>query len=519
MAHKIFFHLAAMKKSFLFFLLSACISVHAQYPDNIFPDTAHAPFVYGVASGDPSTTRVVIWTKLQNIARTGESFIRLKWEVAADSAFSTILREGATLAKWENDYTVSIDVDSLLPDSRYFYRFIAFDGRTSVTGKARTLPGEGVKHLRLAAVSCSSIWAGYFNAYSRIAERDDIDFLVHLGDYVYDYADKQQLNRMPAEFPKDCASLYDWRERHSYYLLDPDLRAARQNKTWIAEWDNHDTDIEAPGKQEEAIRAFYEHVPIRMPDTLHPENIYRQFKFGTLADLNVIDMHLFRGKEEYAPGKKSVLGNEQHEWLKKQLLESTATWKLIGNQEMMNDWLSEGAPKFVKRGNGRVFDPSNWSGFPEDRQRLFDFIDTNKIQNTVVLTGDIHMSFVIDMTGTPKDKTRYNKRTGQGAIGVEVTTPSVSRLNMKEAGVPGFLIPAVQNFSRKLNPHHVWCKFTKHGYLTLDVTPERCVAEFWYVPIHKKTTRQKFGRGYTVKVNTNRWERKPNKKLNRSSSL
>jgi alkaline phosphatase D len=223
-------------------------------------------------------------------------------------------------------------------------------------------------------------------------------------------------------------------------------------------------------------------------------------------------MHLFRGKEEYAAGKKCVLGLNQDAWAKNELLSSKATWKLLGNQEMMNDWLSEGAPKFVKRGNGRVFDDSNWNGFPEDRQRIFDFIDTNNINNVVVLTGDIHMSFVMDMTGTPKDKAKYNPRTGEGAIGVELTGPSISRINMKEAGVPGGLIPLVQSISKSLNPHHLWCQFSKHGYVTLNVTAEKCDAEFWYSDIKKRTDKETFGRGYTVKRDVNHWERKFSRK-------
>jgi alkaline phosphatase D len=489
------------------------------YPDNIYADSAYAPFLYGVASGDPLQDRIMIWTKVEPRTQPDETSITLRWQITDDSSFQKIIQQGDVTASASADFTAKADAGGLKPGHHYYYRFITPEGKISRIGKAQTLPDDSVKHFKLAVVSCSSIWAGYFNAYSRIAEREDIDFLLHLGDYVYDYPDERQLNRMPAEYPKDCASLKDWRERHTYYLLDPDLRAARQNKTWFALWDNHDTDVEAPGKTEEAIQAFYEYLPIRMPDTNYPENIYRRFQFGALADLNLMDMHLFRGKEEYEPGKKSVLGLAQDAWIKNNLKTSTTQWHLLGNQEMMTDWLSEGAPKFVrnKRGDGRVFDPSNWNGFPEDRQRLYDFIEANNINNVVVLTGDIHMSFVMNVTGYPKDKTKYNKRTGEGAIGVEVAGPSISRVNMQESGVPRIFIPLVQSVSRSLNPHHVWCKFTEHGYFTLDVTPERCLAEFWYVPINKRTDKQQFGRGYTVKSGDSHWMKKPNRKRSRST--
>jgi alkaline phosphatase D len=492
----------------LLLFLSSFIESQAQkYPDNIYADTAYAPFLYGVASGDPLQDKVIIWTKAEPRTQLGETLIELRWQVASDSAFRNIVQKGETAAFEGTDFTAKVDVANLQAGHRYFYRFLTRDGKVSQTGKAQTLPDDSVKEFKLAVVSCASVWAGYFNAYRRIAERDDIDFVIHLGDYAYDYADKKQLNRMPAEYPKDVSSLKEWRERHTYYLLDPDLRAARQNKTWIAEWDNHDTDCEKPGTLGDAIRAFYEYLPIRISDEGDLTRIYRSFHFGHLADLNMIDMFLFRGKEDYAEGKKCVLGLKQDLWLKDQLKNSTATWKLLGNQEMMDDWLSEGAPKFIKHGNGHVFDDGNWNGFPEDRQRLFDFIDTNHINNIVVLTGDIHMSFVMDMTGTPKDKTKYNSETGEGAVGVEVTGPSISRINMKDAGVPAGFIPMIQRISLRLNPHHRWCQFSKHGYFTLDVTAERCRAEFWYSKIKHKTSKETFGRGFIVKRNVNHWER------------
>lgn len=483
--------------------LSSAFAKAQTYPPNIFADSAFAPFFYGVASGDPTTDGFILWTKIETTEDVG-----LLWQVSTDSSFSVLEMQGVVVALSKNDYTAKANVVGLKAGAKYFYRFVTPLGKFSRVGKAQTLPDNSVTQFKLAVVSCSSIWAGFFNAYRIIAERVDIDFLIHLGDYVYDYPDDRQYNRMPSDTVKDCAGLNDWRTRHKYYLLDPDLRLARQNKTWIAEWDNHDTDVEEPGKTEEAIQAFYEYLPIRMPDTLHPENIYRSFKFGTLADLNMVDMHLFRGKEEYEPGKKSVLGLQQDAWLKNNLLNSRTQWHLIGNQEMMTDWLSsKTVQKITHRGNGKLFDTSNWNGFPDDRNRFYQFLDDNRLNNIVVLTGDIHMSFVIDMTASPKDKKIYSKRTGAGAVGVEITGPSISRVNMMEAGVPAGFIPAAQNISRSLNPHHRWCQFSKHGYFTLDVTPEKCTAEFWFVPIKEITIEEKPGKKFSVLSGENHWQR------------
>lgn len=501
--------------SYFYFLY---LSTEAQYkflPENIFEDKTHAPFIHGVASGDPLQNKVILWTRI-SLPDTTKSY-EVKWQISSDSIFSQIKNSGIALAENEHDFTVKIDAELLEPNHQYFYRF-EHNGKFSAIGKAKTLPNENITHVKFAIASCASVWSGFFNAYRRIAERSDIDFVIHLGDYVYDYADKDELIRMPDPAPKDVSSLEEWRERHRYYLLDADLRAARQNKTWIAEWDNHDTDCEKPGTTEDAIKAFYEYLPIRIPDTTHLERIYRSFKFGDLAQLNMIDMHLFRGKEEYAPGQKSVLGNLQDTWLKQELKNSTATWNLIGNQEMMGSWMSQGLPKFLNApGNGKVFDPGNWDGFPKDRERLYSFITDNKINNVVVLSGDAHMSFIINLTATPRDRKLYKRRTGEGAVGVEVLFSSITRGNMNEAGIPKEFIPMAQSISRDLNPHHLYNQFSKHGYGTLDVTPERCIAEFWYSAILSPQLTEKFGRGYTVLNGKNHWERKPNRNRKKST--
>ncbi|MDB5281586.1 MAG: hypothetical protein JWO06_661 [Bacteroidota bacterium] len=500
-------------------MLSAFSSnAQQQFPDNIYPDTVFAPFYYSVASGDPLQDRIIIWTKVY-VSDSVIKEVQLKWQMAEDSSFTKLINSGETVCSVVHDFTTKVDVTGLQADHHYFYRFSTREGKVSQVGKAQTLPGEGAKHFKLALVSCSSVWSGYFNAYRRISERDDIDFVVHVGDYIYDFVDRHEKLRVPVPYPEEPFDLSSWRERHKYYLLDPDLRAARQNKTWIAEWDNHDTHYKHREKGIEGIQAFYEYLPIRMPDTSHPERIYRTFHFGGLADLNMIDMYMFRDKEDYETGKNSILGNVQDKWFKNELLTSKATWHLIGNQEMMGSWRSDGAPKFLHLpGNGIYFDPKGWDGHNDDRNRLYHFIDSNHINNFVVLSGDMHMSFVIDLTSEPKDKSVYNKHTGKGAVGVEVLGSSISRGGMAEKkGIPHFVLPLIENMSRHLNPHHLWDHFRDHGYVTVDVTKDRCISEFWYSPILKRSDTEKFGRGFTVKNSVNHWEHKSNRKKRKST--
>ena len=516
---------------FLFIMLSIyCMQASAQtlYPDNIYADTAYAPFYYGVASGDPMQDRVIIWTKIS--VPDSFSYIHeivhhkfhnrmLKWAVANDSLFHDVVSAGTVVAEHMNDYTVKVDVTGLQSGHQYYYRFYTTGDTHSQIGICRTLPDESVKHIKFALVSCSSVWSGYFNAYRRIAERQDIDFVIHVGDYIYDFVDNEEERRMPAPYPTEPDSLSAWRARHTYYLLDPDLREARRTKTWIGEWDNHDTHYKKHPGTDGGVQAFYEYLPIRMPDTLHPERIYRHFHFGMLADLDMIDMYLFRGKEEFEPGHKSILGLQQDVWFKESLLQSKSTWHLVGNQEMMGSWLSQGLPHFLRLpGNGKYFDPGDWDGYPEDRARLYDFIDSLHIKNFVALSGDLHMSFALDLTKDPQNKKGYNKHTGEGAVGVELLGPSISRGNMSDRKVvPKGSIPLVQAISRSVNPHHVWVNFARHGYCTLDVTPERCVGEFWYSDILKRTTKETFAAGLTVHNGANHWDRKVNKNRKKST--
>lgn len=478
------------------------------YPEvGLYGDTLHAPFIYGVASGDPTQESLIIWSKIH--PRDSAQNIEIYFEVSRSERFDSIVQHGRVMGRAEDDFNLKIDIEGLEPGQTYYYRFWDHQ-RHSVTGKGKTLPSAEVAEVCFAFVSCSCVMAGYFNAYRRISEREDLDFLVHLGDYAYDYPDKRQHNRIPGEVLRDVQSASEWRDRHRLYLLDPDLREARRQKSWIAVWDNHDIDLPDKRKTLSAMKVFYDYMPIRKPWPEHPERIYRSFRLGSLADLIMIDMFSKRGREEIVPGVPSVLGSHQDAWLQNELEQSTAAWRVLGNQEMMADWLSEGAPRFVRKrsGDGRVFDTRSWGGYPADRQRLFDFLKEREMIDNLVISGDIHMAFVMDLTGTPKDRRLYSQRKGYGAVGGELCTPSITRINMRDAGVPHFIIKPVQWMSRCLNPHHHWVDFGYHGYTTVHITQDFIHAEVWHVPTHKVTDRHRFRRGVRMNKGEGQWSGK-----------
>lgn len=227
----------------LFIQVSICSSAVAQWdtlPNRMFADTLHTPFLYGVASGDPTHQSVIIWTKTE--PELTDSIANVSWQIADDEEMTNIIQSGSSTTSANKDWTVKIEVNDLLPHKFYYYRFVDLEGRHSATGRTKTAPTKNtnVEKLNFAVTSCSSIYSGYFNAYARIAERNDIDLWIHLGDYIYDFVDQDEQVRVPYPSPIDPQTKTEFWQRHRYYLLDPDLRAVRQQQPIAALWDNHD---------------------------------------------------------------------------------------------------------------------------------------------------------------------------------------------------------------------------------------------------------------------------------------
>ncbi|NNK29008.1 MAG: phosphodiesterase, partial [Flavobacteriaceae bacterium] len=460
------------------------------------------PFYHGVASGDPLQNSVIIWTRVT--PETSLSKIEVKWEVSTDKMFNNNVLNGIVNTYPEKDYTIKVDVTSLLPGTTYYYRFKALDG-VSPIGITRTSP-ESYKELKFAIASCSNYEFGYFNAYGRMAEEPGLDAIIHLGDYIYEYGEgvygDTTIGRV--HIPKyEILSLSDYRSRYSQYRLDPDLQAAHRNHPFITIWDDHEiTDnayVDGANNHQEdegdyqkrkaiAKQVYYEWMPIR-----DKEYHYRKLSFGNLADLFMLDERL-AGRTKQAEGpddpqlkNKKLLGDAQMTWFEITLKNSNAQWKIIGNQ-VIYSYLDWGYPEF--RTN-----MDSWDGYPTDQQKVADIIKGNSIENVIFVTGDTHRAWAFEATNEPFNS--YNPETAEGAFAVEFGVSSINSANADER----FSSESVRAHEKKimspdLNPHLKFTNMRDHGYLLLTLTEEEATANFKIV----NTNRRRDPNIYTEKV-------------------
>lgn len=433
-------------------------------------------FSHGVASGDPLTDSVIVWTRVTTDS-TGaiEAFL----EVALDPEFEHRVIASPVIATPERDHTVKVDIDGLEPGTTYYYRFFAL-GRESTTGRTRTAPEGTVDRLRFVVCSCSSLAHGWFHAYRRIAERADLDFVVHLGDYIYEYATGRYGNVRAYEPEHDIVSLDDYRTRYAQYRRDADLQAVHQQHPFVTVWDDHesadnshqngaenhhDDQGDWQTRKQNATQAYLEWLPIREGAA---GVIYRLLQFGDLVDLIMLDTRLV-GRDEPVSGpgdtdaiedpERSLLGAEQEAWLEERLRGSQARWQFIGQQVMMGQLhLVPGTPLNIDQ----------WDGYAASRDRFFAAIEAAGLENVVVLTGDIHSSWAIDLAPDPFDPELYDPETGAGSVAVEFVTPAISS-------------PGLESNINLTLPHLKWVDTQQRGYMVLDVTHERVQADWFHV--------------------------------------
>ena len=462
-------------------LLLTSLSFAQNKQARITLDSKLAPFYHGVASGDPLQDRVILWTRItpgSGVAGTDTVY----WRIASDTTFTTIVNSGYTFTDSTKDYTVKIDADGLSENTWYYYDFKT-EGRWSPIGRTKTSPAAGIDSLRFALMSCANYESGYFVAYERVVNRNDLDAIIHVGDYIYEYevGGYDGGNGRDHEPPTEILSLQDYRMRYSHYRLDQDLQCAHQQYPWMTVWDDHESaDNSWTGGAENhnageglwsdrkgyASQAYHEWMPIRTPDSLDLLNIRRKIRYGDLVDLMMVDTRLW-GREEQAgtsggtvtdPGR-TLLGHDQFTWLTSELKDSTTQWKVIAQQVMM-------APLTIF---GIGFNGDQWDGYPAERQKLLDSIMINDIENVVVLTGDIHTAWANDLPWNSS----YNPSTGANSAAVEFVVTSITS--------PGLAFPIGASLIQLANPHMKYIDLSNHGYVVLDINKTRTQADYYFV--------------------------------------
>jgi len=434
-------------------------------------------FLHGVASGDPLSDAVILWTRAE--PKGGESSIELVWTIATDPELTQTVDGGSVSTDAGTDFTVKLDVTGLSAGTTYYYRFEAL-GETSPIGRTKTAPSGSVSRLRFVVCSCASLPHGYYNAYRRIADRHDLDLVIHLGDYIYEYGTNEYGDVRPHEPEHEIITLDDYRQRYAQYRRDADLQEVHRQHPFVTVWDDHEVanDSWSAGAQNHdestegswddrlaaARQAYFEWLPIRdVPE----RTVQRVLRYGDLVDLIMLDTRLCC-RDQVADGfgdpnledeGRSLLGMEQEQWLFDELSNSTATWKLLGQQVMF--------------GQLAQLNVDQWDGYPAARERVFAHLESEDIDDVVVLTGDIHSSWGMDLTRDPMDGGTYDPATGAGSFAVEFVAPGITS--------PGFPpgLAAVAEGLKLDNPHMKYVEVVSRGYVVLDIDPDR-VQGAWY---------------------------------------
>ncbi|KAI8848261.1 PhoD-like phosphatase-domain-containing protein [Chytridium lagenaria] len=419
-------------------------------------------FLHGVASGDALSDKVML-SPNRPLRRSP-------------------LLTGHVITGPEVDYTIKIDLENLTPSTTYYYRF-SVNSIQSPTGMTRTLPINHTNALNFAVVSCSNLPRGYFNAYANIARRENVDFVVHLGDYLYEYrngeyGDGTELGRVP--YPdRELVTLEDYRLRHAQYKEDQDLQALHRmtmnSSTTFAGGDS--TAWTSSPRMPSALRAYFEYLPIR--ESPLRTSIYRTFHFGSLMDLILLDTRII-GRDESGVSNttllesesRTILGEEQEKWLEGELRESVkrdTKWRFLGNQVVfatMDHW-------------GVGINADAWDGYPANRRRVMDFLVKEKHPHLPRLQRPYR----------PLEHHHLRPSTGQGSHLVEFVSPSVTSPSPLESIHLGFLNPLAERLLLSAEPHLKYIDLSRRGYMLLDVTEERVVCEYWY-PV---TVRRRMG--------------------------
>lgn len=477
---------------------------------------AGAPaFLHGVASGDPLPDGILLWTRVTPApgAVPGSGAgpdVQVRWEIAEDKAFSRIVASGSTTASAASDHTVKADVRGLRPRTAYWYRFTS-GAAVSPAGRTRTAPATGTSPagVRFGVVSCANWESGYFSAYRHLAARADLDAVLHLGDYIYEYGagayPEAEYGVRRHEPAHEILTLADYRTRHATYKTDADLQALHAAHPVIAIWDDHEiandtwsggaenhdpaTEGDFAARAAAARQAYFEWMPVR---TSTEGTVYRRLRFGTLADLHLLDLRTFRSQQAKTGSgavddpERTLTGRAQLDWLKAGLAGSQATWKLVGTSVMISpvafgslpahllEPLAEllGLPK-----GGLAVNVDQWDGYTDDRRELLGHLTDRGVRNTVFLTGDIHMAWANDVPVTAATYP-WSKSAGVEFVVTSVTSDNIDDLLHVPADTASLV---AETAVKAANRHVKWLDMDSHGYGVLDVTAERSQMDYYVI--------------------------------------
>ena len=450
-------------------------------PAIVSPRFVGHPFTLGVASGSPSPSGVVLWTRLAPDPLHGGGMdpvpVAVRWEVASDERFASVVSSGSIDALPGRGHSVHVEVEGLRPDRWYWYRFFA-GSEVSAVGRTRTLPAAraAVRQWRIGLGSCQQYEQGYFSAHRHLRD-EDLDLMVFVGDYIYESSWGNNLvRRHSAPEPR---TVDEYRNRHAQYKTDPDLQSLHAAVPWLVTWDDHEVDNDYAADQSEdldpafltrrsaAYQAYFEHMPLR--ESARPRGsamlLYARYDVGTLARFHLLDGRQYRSPQACPRSgrgganvvgdtcralfdeRRTMLGAEQERWLADGLRQTRDRWNVVAQQTLM-------ARADPKAGAVQQYWTDAWDGYPAARQRLLQQLVDDQVRSCVVLSGDAHTNFVADL------KLDFSA-TRSRAVATEFCGTSVTSQGRPQSQSDVML---------RENPHLKLVESDRRGYVVLDLT-------------------------------------------------
>ncbi len=444
------------------------------------------PFTLGIASGDPLPTAVVIWTRLaphpyEVGGGLGRASYPVQWMVAEDPGFARVVRRGTARAHAEYAHSVHVDVTGLEPNREYWYRFRRGPHLSDI-GRTRTAPAPGsrLESLDLVVASCQSLGAGWYHAW-RDAAAEPADLVYFAGDYIYEYQVDSSSVRwsstptLPDDYSRRTDTLDRFRQQYGLYKTDPDLQEAHRVSPWMTTWDDHEVvnDYDAMDPQlfqlrANGYRAFWEHMPLRPPQfpVGHTARIHRRLTYGDLVSFHVLDTRQFRttqfpggaigdGPQRRDPSRQ-MLGEEQEAWLLDGLGAGRTTWDAMANTVLFSRLDSDDT-------EGERFSTGQWDAYQAAQQRVIDTVVQKDLGGFVVLTGDIHRNYHLNVLSDFEDPESE-------VVGVEFAGTSIS------SGRDGMETDAGLELRKRANAHLVSADLWR-GYLRCRISHAQWATE------------------------------------------